>query len=231
MRKWKETDLCQLFIDKAREDGWIVYPEIDYWDILVVDPSNNEQIGIQAKGSLTWKVLSQAIKDRGFGPHRRAILVPVAENDFQELADSLKLGVYDLRNILDGDELYEETLKYHIRKPIMEPKYKWDTIKPCWLPEIIPDIPAGVPSPRRMTQWRQKALKLCKILRIRGYVTSKDFKNLKLSYNTWIYSGWIKPTHERIVIDKGRYEKYVIADETKLPDIGWEYFRDQLLED
>jgi len=79
----KEAELCSLFIEAAREDGWTAYPEVGEWDIMLVwegDPidsieeSNSsyrgkaiwtletgDQMGVEAKVRATTDAIMQAV--------------------------------------------------------------------------------------------------------------------------------------------------------------------------
>lgn len=86
----------------------------------------------------------------------------------------------------------------------------------CPLPDFVPDLRAGVPSPLQLTPWKVKAIRLCALLRERGWVTTADFKALDLSPTTWTRGprSWLVDSGER----EGRRSRLVARPGVKLPD-------------
>jgi len=70
------------------------------------------------------------------------------------------------------------------------------------LPEYVPDVVAGSPSPVQLTDWKIAAIKIAVILEKRGYLTRADFKHINIDHRRWLPSaaGWL-------VLDEGRYLK------------------------
>lgn len=192
----KEAELCEALMKRAREEGWIVYPETAGFDILLVatektkaamDPKRihrstpieaGDMIGVEAKLSANVQVLSQAI-DNGYasrhvvGPDFRVALVKKATGAFRHIARVIGVGVWTLETCTDWRFLHPCSMR-------------WEPKRRPQLPEIIPTGPAGTPSPRRLTAWRIKALKLCIRLEACGFITTTDFRELKLDKRIWI---------------------------------------------
>lgn len=86
----------------------------------------------------------------------------------------------------------------------------------CDLPDFVPNLRAGVPSPLQLTPWKVKAIRLCAVLRERGWVTTADFKALDLSPTTWTRgpSSWLVDSGVR----EGRRSRLVARPGVRLPD-------------
>ena len=69
-----------------------------------------------------------------------------------------------------------------------------------------------------MTPWKVKALRLCIVLRDRGYITSKDFKDLGLSPTVW-RSRWLVPDG-KVRVNNRAVQKLVPRPGVALPDEG-----------
>lgn len=52
--------MCQAFIEVCTGRGWLCYPETGGYDIVLVNPLNDVQIGVEAKQSFNCHVLCQA---------------------------------------------------------------------------------------------------------------------------------------------------------------------------
>lgn len=192
-REWKtENDLCEAFVSAAKESGWDTYPEVEGWDLVLVGPVPQGQvsnrletgdrnyitIGIQAKLGRSWKVLSQGIKNPHRGPDYRAVLVPRGGDEFSALCRELGLG------------LYTQEGWWQIRIP--SGARFWDPVYPITLPSI-PDVGSpGSPAPIQLTPWRERAIVLCRILLLRGYLTGADFDRLNVSRKIWRDRSWIR---------------------------------------
>lgn len=253
-----EAELCTLFADAARLDGWTVYPEVLDWDLVLVwerddgrpesssrDPRGSvirkgDQIAVEAKGRATAAALKQAHKrmmPRGGsskGPDFKAVLVPSAPDGFTYCAAQMQLTVFDSWN-------YESSKPSGRRYRHMEPwrrpvlpvfdlrlTDRWNG--KMWVPPVVPEnVEAGVPSPQGLTPWRVKALRVCHLLRTRGWVTSADFKRIGIDIGRWRNWGsksWLKDSGRR----DGRRHVYELAEPlpSDFPDIGWEVERDAI---
>ncbi len=186
-RPKSEAELCERFAVIARSHGWTVYPETGGFDQLLVG-SDGAQIGVEAKLRCTYEVLLQAAPSIYLGPEAeiqhgpdyRAVLVPEAVNCFEGVAGLIGLCCYDLR-AMEGER---------IRRRLDHGRL-WPSSGRLSLPDYVPDLPAGVPSPKRMSSWLVAALRLCKILRERGHVTLYDFEDHHLHMGLWV-ARWLQ---------------------------------------
>jgi hypothetical protein len=201
-----ESALCAAFRAWAESQGWVVYPEVSDWDLVLVTATG--QVGIQAKLRANLDVLAQCL---GAGPKLRAVLVPDVGPSFRKIAKTLGLSVWAPIGKLFVD--------FGLPQPFRGGR---DLV----LPPIVTDLPAGVKSPRQLTQWRVRALRLCAILRERGWVTSQDIKACGLSLTYWT-------SHRGVLMKSERVDglwRYVPDPKRKMPDVGWEEISKQLAE-
>lgn len=207
-----EEELCGLFTEHATASGWTVYPECEDWDMLLV--KDKTQIGVQAKLRQNWEVLWQALRQLRInksGPNAAAILVPEAHHRFHDLCRMSRLLCFaPYRTGRFGRSFWP--LPDQISRD-----YLWSFPEPVWTPPAVPQLPAGVPSPKSLTQWRVKAIRMCRQLRRKGFVTTRTFKLLGMSPSTWV-NRWIIASGEKY---KGRI-KYILRTGAILPDEGFE---------
>lgn len=240
-----ETALCDAFAARARATGWAVYPETGGWDLLLVwtgeapvpSPACEKadaflsvsffskireiveeydgkleagmQLGIQAKLRANVDVLHQAVNGaeaHWAGPDFRGVLVPNTSEAFNAIASHLGLHVY----VEDDRE-----------KMVYTPDVKWRAKARVWVPPVVPSWSGGGKSPRTLSAWRVGALKICGLLRLRGWVTKAEFKEAGIEHRSWVSREWIKG--ERVA---GGY-RYRIGAKA-LPDAGYEAERDAL---
>jgi len=186
-----ETALCRSFIDWLPEE-WTAYPETQNYDILLIGPQGY-QIGVEAKLRLNAEVIEQAVRDRrsrsDTGPDFRAVLVP---SDVNHKLKSLcrHLGVTVLRQAASycHDNL-PKLSTWNCRSWYFSDEW----VDECptsrlILPEYIPRVEAGASSPKVLSSWAIRSMKLMIILEKRGYVTRADFKALILSPSAWATS-------------------------------------------
>jgi hypothetical protein len=69
-----------------------------------------------------------------------------------------------------------------------------------------------------MSPWKISAVRLCLLLRERGYLTSEDFRRERVSMIFWTQRA---PKLLRSVPGTGRRRHYVDAGSGKLPDERW----------
>jgi len=232
-----EDELCEWFIDLAKSHGWICYPETSGWDILLV--RNSIQIGVQSKVRANIKLLEQVLpstqrrhgtnmistpeKFRGYikGPDFRAILVPeekIGTKTFSQLDHVCHIiGIWMFAKGKPrkwGDPFHYGTALLKDPEEIHE--YDWYPPEKEWIPEIVPNLPAGVPNPVSFTPWKQQALRLIARAQVRGYVTSKDAKDLEINFTTFKqnWNPWME-----CVGKIGKLNKYALCgDDPKRPD-------------
>lgn len=70
--------------------------------------------------------------------------------------------------------------------------HDWNPTQRCELPEIVPQVRAGVPAPTQLTPWKIGALKVLAHLQIDGYVTAKTVRNCGVDPRRFCASdGWL----------------------------------------
>ena len=203
-----EAALCAAFI-KAVGEEWVCYNETANWDILLVRKIDGFQIGIQAKLRFGVDVINQAIEGgwthriAGPCPDCIAILVPRAEDKgFGKVCDALGLNVVRV-HALD----FSRGWTFSPRLPARGDKYSegdWHetaTVQRHQLPEYVPDVAAGAPSPLQLTDWKIKAIKLAITLEMRKHLTRRDFAHHRVDHRRWVTQGWLKVVDGRFVKD------------------------------
>lgn len=213
-----EAALCQAFICSVPPE-WIVYPETAGWDILLVHRIGGWQIGIEAKKTLNAKVIAQAIEGRRHnlsGPDFRAVLVGkvVAEN--AAIARALGITVITPKGISQwgrpkgrGFDLPGPLVPVFTPEPpraevltrIGEWWSNWDEGQQWFdqfptdrnrLPDYIPEVAAGVPSPMILSDWKIKAMRVCQWVDRHGVITRAQFKALGIDPSRWMNGHWLK---------------------------------------
>lgn len=195
-----EVALCAQFLALVDKRVWTAYAETGGWDILLSRNVDGFQIGIQAKLSLNLDVINQAIEQRSGwmavaeGPDVRAVLVPGGTAKLGHVCDYLGLAVF----VVQSPSVYSRP-SFHPSLPAKPDQWnghddlhEWLPTKRHQLPEYVPDVAAGAPSPLQLTDWKIKAIKLAIILEKRTYVTREDFKHLSLDHRRWIANGWLE---------------------------------------
>jgi hypothetical protein len=218
MKPWKppyktETQLCAAFIAEAKKLGWVPYAETCGWDILLVNP-DGVQVGVQAKMRLNAAVMKQVLPSRYEfeqpGPDFRAVLVPVADQDWDHVLSSI--GVILLKpepNYITPSGLTREQIKAWLNDPpvtftalelvnrdFLENRY-WNPAARHPLPEYIPDVPAGASSPIRLTEWKISALRICAEIEINGSIRSKRMGDIGCDPRRWRQMEWVSPHPEK----------------------------------
>lgn len=193
-----EAELCKAFIESIG-DEWVAYAETCDWDILLVRKADGFQIGIQAKLKLNAHVISQTLEHYAFyveraAPDCRAVLVPEGSCGYIH-AMAPYIGVTVIRCYGPG-----KYAKFHPSLPKMgsgyseESWHEWCPMKRHKLPEYIPDVPAGVPCPIKLTTWKIAAMKIAITLEKRGFVTRADFKHIRIDHRRWLApNSWMRP--------------------------------------
>lgn len=213
----KEEDLCRLFAQEMADLGWTVYPETGGFDLLLVWPETGHQLGVEAKLSLNAKVADQIIPDdlpgfhsRGAGPDFRAVIVPTLTDASQGIAKLLKIlgvNVWDVRDQGRGPSFMNAVTRYEgaaqwavSSKPLPGFDCAWFDFNParrCEVPSIMPQVPAGVPSPVRLTPWKMGALKVLVDLELDGFVTAGSVRAHGVDPRRFCATdGWLKALGE-----------------------------------
>ncbi len=212
-----EAEMCARFI-AAIGPEWISYNETAGYDLLLVRKADGFQIGVEAKLKLNAHVISQALEEYGAfyaahaGPDCRAVLVPEEEaSGFGLICKYIGLTIIYVRS----EQQPTETKYYRQKIPVFEPAlpggphgsneqdwHEWAPPQRHKLPDYVPDVVAGSPSPVQLTHWKICAIKICIILERRGYLLRSDFAHIKIDHRRWLPSGqgWLK-------LDAGRYLK------------------------
>lgn len=197
-----EAELCALFIAEFNAlAGWICYPEAAGFDILAVH-EDGRQIGVQAKLQLNAKVAEQILPtDRDdyygeAGPDHRIVIVSKitdASAGIARMLDMLGVKVLCPRagKTTNGSaytfESFKDlrgarTKKSTLNQPSL---FDWNPSKRCVVPSIVEDTPAGVPSPIRLTPWKESAIKVIAKLRKQGFITTKEIAAHGISTTRW----------------------------------------------
>lgn len=214
-----EAALCDVLREVVKTVGWTFYPETGGWDALLVLPDET-QVGVQAKLRANVDVLAQAIvPPRRVGPDVHAVLVPSCSSAFRDVAHELGFAV------LIGDRL-RRAPDPEIRGvgAYVGPRYLEHSVSKaprvthlagrCWLPPFVPDLPAGVPSPRSVSPFRVAAARLCAELREGFEPTNAELKERGLAPSTWI-GRWLAP------VEGTRPRRYRPIVGVTLPDVAF----------
>ena len=210
-----EAAMCAAFI-AALPKGWTAFNETCGWDTLLVRGVDGFQIGVQAKLRFNPEVLAQALdKDSWYhrahvGPDCRAILAPATNPALASIARRLLITPIIIsaptEHVRHRGVFYPDLPKVDGRGASSTDQ-DWADLCPDerhTLPEYVPDVVAGAPSPVQLSTWKVKALKISVILETRGYVTRQDFKALSIDAgrwcNFWLVPGerqteWVPGTH------------------------------------
>lgn len=211
-----EAELCAAFI-KANAELWDAYQETASFDILMVRKEDGFQIGIEAKLKLNAKVISQIAEQPMYsyvdlpGPDCRAILVPMQcrGSSLSPLVPLLHVtGIY-FGEYESYGSISHQQYPYLPRLDFQHPfaNTEWFELAPaknCSLPDYMPDVQAGKPSPVMLTDWKVRAIKIALLIEKRGFVTRKDFKKLEINITIWTQSGWIVLDQNRKVWVAGK---------------------------
>src|SRR5918997_1754384 len=151
----REVDLCSAFLALV-PDNWLAYAETGGFDILLIRKEDGFQIGVQAKLRLNAKVVCQALETGRAAaimdpnPDCRAVLVPRGAVG----ADMARLCAHLGLTVLVLDPGCPARLSPDL------PRLKQDGEGRVWfeqgpsrripLPDLVPDVMAGAPAPRRL---------------------------------------------------------------------------------
>lgn len=182
-----EADLCTTFMVWARQNRFVCYPETCGWDILLVDP-NGIQTGIQAKLRLSAHVIAQASPTlydwSDTGPTHRAILVPET-GELEFVCHRLGITVLHPRRYQPSSWCREPGPHPMEFEQIPSNQFDWHPAKQHDLPEHVPDVAAGVPSPIQLTKWKIAALKVYALLERQGFITRKQIMQHGIDAGRW----------------------------------------------
>lgn len=191
-----EQALCEAFAAWAKVRGYTVYPETAGWDMLLVD-DGGLQTGIQAKMDLNLKVIAQSLSEGWYheanGPDHRAVLVPFVREGVEPILARCGIGLFVPRNTNYTIDESKHGLKWKFDFDYgAVPLFDWNPARRCALPDYVPDVPAGVPSPRTLSPWKVGALRVLALLEVQGFVTRNDVRDCKNDPRRWCASdGWL----------------------------------------
>ena len=218
-----EANLCDCFIASLRaHGGWTIYPETAGFDILCVYDKTGHQLGIEAKLALNAKVIDQILphqymgySDGVAGPDFRGVVVPCLTDANAGIAELLKvIGIKVFtpeRDWSGGRQEWRFIFSKHGDMAGREPDraeydsgarpllawdmawHDWNPPKRCTLPEIVPCVRAGVPSPTQLTPWKIGALRVLADLELDGFVTAKSVRNHGIDARRFCATdGWLQ---------------------------------------
>lgn len=205
----KESDLCALFIMEFNKlPGWTCYPEAAGFDVLVVH-EDGRQIGVEAKLQINAKVADQILPGRGddiygrAGPDYRMVIVNKVTDASAGIVKMLeRLGVTVLRPrstwTAQGDcftfDLDSKLADVSGRRPSWDCyMFDWNPPERCQVPVMVTNLPAGVPSPVRLTPWKESAFKVIAQLRSQGFITAKQIAAHGVGVTAWTQGAGSKP--------------------------------------
>lgn len=217
-----EAALCDQFMGDMRAlGGWTLYPETAGFDILAVYDKTGHQLGIEAKLSLNAKVADQILPadyagGMDEGPDFRAVVVPFVGEASEGISKMLGiLGVMVWTPETDwqrGREVFHfarvldkwnhgsgraDRRSYDVTDGALHEWdrawHDWNPVRRCRLPEIVPDVRAGVPCPLQLTPWKIGALRVLADLEIDGFVTAKSVRERGVDARRFCASdGWLQ---------------------------------------
>lgn len=197
------------------QQGWTCYPETAGFDIVVAHEDGRQigvEAKLQLNAKVADQIMPHerwgGLRDEG-PDHRLVIVRSITEANAgiakllghlgvmvwaPEASEQIKRGA--------GFE-YETVARFDVRqrlwqgeeaaKPPTHPEFghhwlawfDWNPTKRLSLPELPPDVPAGVPSPVQMTPWKQAAIRVLARLRVQGSVTAKEIAAEGCSPSMW----------------------------------------------
>lgn len=180
---------------------WTIYHETGGYDLVLVEDQTGVQVGIEAKLSLNLKVINQILPNRydRAGPDYRAVLVPKGgiQPGLSAICDQIGIVVIGIYDSVFRDQYTRGNppAQWHITCNLPDERATYDYATRDWhawlpierikLPEYVPDVSGGKPSPVALTDWKIRAIKLLIILERRGHVTRKDMQALAISPTRW----------------------------------------------
>lgn len=200
-----EAAMVADFTAWAARQGWVVYAETCSWDLVLVRPEDGFQIGVEAKLSLNAKVLCQVLEHDGYwkpgeGPDCRAVLAPREKTPNGLAMIARRLGIVFIEGSGPQEYAFPRHTGPRFIPELPDIKGPWSALRDefergAWpeihpdrrlkLPDYIPDVVGGHPSPVTLTQWKIGALKVMVILEIQGHITRADFTAMKMDSRRW----------------------------------------------
>lgn len=228
-----EAQLCNRIRSWAENLGFDVFPEVFGWDLVLrlrdggllsvqigerTSVKPGEQVGIHAKLRSNCDVLAQAMTPPGHMapyPTFGMVAVPVAGFGFRLLARRLGIGVL----VTD-----RENMRTTVPEPtVVVPPRRSEKGVTLPLPMLASRaIAAGVPSPRVLSTWREKALKFLRWARQHdGRLTRANLIEHGLTVS--MADRWFVDTGDRARTRGRSCWLYRLTDNRQaLPDHGYE---------
>ncbi len=106
--------------------------------------------------------------------------------------------------------------------------FDWNRDERCQVPILVTNLPADVPSPVKLTPWKESALKVLALLRRQGFITAKQIASHGIGVSAWtqapgskpawlakgtVRGSWIETEHMP-AFDKQHPDVYALAVET-----------------
>lgn len=238
-----EVELCERVREWAERIGFVVYPEVDGWDLVLVpekavrldmthDVDPGHQVGVHAKLRANCDVLAQAMpRRRHRRPHIPLVAVPRPGPGFREVARALGIGVIDTEPARRYRWQKTNPGRHQHDPVVCGWPVKVGTDSPLVLPPIASlAIQAGSPSPRVLSDWRVKAIRFVAWARAEGSFTIADLERQGIGRH-WA-ERWGDFLETRAVVRRGRPVRinvYSLTDRPVLPDRGYEDVAAELL--
>lgn len=207
-----EAQLCTFFMLEFNSlPGWTCHPEAAGFDVLVVH-EDGRQIGVEAKLALNAKVADQILPSLGDefygrpGPDHRIVIVSKitdASAGIKKMLEHLGVRVLvaskysRLKGCSHGFNLERELFSPEKDLPrwgFSNRMFDWWPEERCPVPSVVTSLPAGVPSPVRLTPWKESALRVIALMRIQGFITAKQISSYGIGVTAWTQSPGSKPS-------------------------------------
>lgn len=208
-----EAALCAAFIEQFNAaPGWTCYPETAGFDILVVH-EDGRQIGVEAKLKLNAKVADQILPGSWAerygqpGPDHRMVIVADITDASLGIARLLEMcGVHVRKPYMAVRRIGRGEVEYFADFEIKEwldagsawsrnpHLFDWNPAERCAVPCVVPDVPAGVPCPLKLTPWKESAIRVLIQLRRQGWITTKEIAAHGISSSVWVQgpTAWLQ---------------------------------------
>ncbi len=206
-----EAHLCALFMSEFNSlPGWTCHPEAAGFDVLVVH-EDGRQIGVEAKLVLNAKVADQILPSLGdefygkSGPDHRLVIVSKitdASAGIKKMLEHLGVRVLVAQRC---SSIRGQDHAFGIQHNLFWPEkgfpqwghysrmFDWWPEKRCQVPSVVTKLPAGVPSPVRLTPWKESALHVIAQMRYQGFITAKQISAFGIGVTAWTQSPGSKP--------------------------------------
>ncbi|WP_460384593.1 hypothetical protein [Pseudomonas amygdali] len=206
-----EAQLCAVFMMEFNSlPGWTCHPEAAGFDVLVVH-EDGRQIGVEAKLALNAKVADQILPSLGDefygrpGPDHRLVIVSKITDSSAGIKKMLEhLGIRVLvaskysrvKGCSHGFSIDSELFWPEKKLPrfgYSNRMFDWWPEQRCKVPSVVETLPAGVPSPIRLTPWKESALRVIAQMRLQGFITAKQISSFGIGVTVWTQAPGSKP--------------------------------------